>query len=67
MPLAELAVAWTLAHPAIDVVVVGARHPDRLTDSTAAADVKLEDKDLWEIDRILADAVPVRGPSPEGM
>jgi aryl-alcohol dehydrogenase-like predicted oxidoreductase len=67
LSLPELAVAWTLAHPAIDVVIMGARTPAHLQDSVAAADVKLEDEDLWEIDRIMRSAVPVHGPAPEGM
>jgi aryl-alcohol dehydrogenase-like predicted oxidoreductase len=67
LSLAELAVAWTLAHPAIQVAIMGARTPEHLHDSAAAADVKLEDDDLWEIDRIMTSAVPVRGPAPEGM
>jgi aryl-alcohol dehydrogenase-like predicted oxidoreductase len=67
LSLPELAVAWTLAHPAIDVAIMGARSAAHLHDSVAAADVKLEDEDLWEIDRIMTSAVPVRGPAPEGM
>ncbi|MEY2570071.1 MAG: hypothetical protein QOE63_421 [Acidimicrobiaceae bacterium] len=67
LSLPELAVAWTLAHPAINVAIMGARTLDHLHDSVAAADVKLEDDDLWEIDRIMRSAVPVRGPAPEGM
>jgi aryl-alcohol dehydrogenase-like predicted oxidoreductase len=65
--LPTLAVAWTLARPAVDVAIVGATRPGYLDGTTAAADVKLEDEDLREIDRIMASAVPVRGPSPEGM
>lgn len=67
LSLPELAVAWTLAHPAVSVVIVGARDPDHLRDNIAAADVKLEDDDLWEIDRIMTSAVPVHGPAPEAM
>ena len=67
MSLPTLAVAWTLANPAVDVAIVGATQPGYLDDTTAAADVKLEDADLHEIDRIMESAVPVKGPSPEGM
>jgi aryl-alcohol dehydrogenase-like predicted oxidoreductase len=67
LSLPELAVAWTLAHPAVGVVIVGARDPDHLYDNIAAADVKLEDDDLWEIDRIMTSAVPVHGPAPEAI
>ncbi|HEV3352612.1 MAG TPA: aldo/keto reductase [Acidimicrobiales bacterium] len=65
--LPTLAVAWALANPAVDVAIVGATKPAYLDDSTAAADVKLEADDLSEIERIMAPAVPVKGPSPEGM
>jgi hypothetical protein len=65
--LPQLAIAWTLANPAVDVALVGARHPDHLDKSVAAADVKLADDDLAAITRIVADGMPVRGPSPEGM
>jgi aryl-alcohol dehydrogenase-like predicted oxidoreductase len=67
MSLPTLAVAWTLANPTVDVAIIGATRPGYLDDTTAAADVKLEDADLREINRIMASAVPVKGPSPEGM
>jgi len=65
--LPQLAVAWTLSHPAVQVAIIGARRPAHLDDTTAAAEVTLSDEDRREIDRILAGAVPVVGPSPEGM
>jgi hypothetical protein len=67
LSLPELALAWTLVHPAVGVVLVGARDPDHLHDNVAAADVKLDDDDLWEIDGIMTSAVPVHGPAPEAM
>ena len=65
--LPQLAVAWTLSHPAVHVAIVGARRPAHLEQTAAAADVTLSDEDRREIDRILADALPVVGPSPERM
>jgi aryl-alcohol dehydrogenase-like predicted oxidoreductase len=65
--LPELAVAWTLAHPAVDVAIVGARGPSQLDGTAAAASLGLSPEDLDKIDAILADAVPVWGPHPEGM
>jgi aryl-alcohol dehydrogenase-like predicted oxidoreductase len=65
--LPQLAVAWTLAHPAVHVAIVGAPRPSQLDGTAAAADVKLSEADLQEIDAILADGVPVWGPHPEGM
>jgi aryl-alcohol dehydrogenase-like predicted oxidoreductase len=65
--LPQLAVAWTLANPAVHVAIVGARRPAQLDGTAPAADIELSEADLREIDAILADAVPVWGPHPEGM
>jgi hypothetical protein len=67
MSLVELAVAWTLSHPAVEVAIVGARRPAQLDGSVGAADLKLSDEDRAEIDRIVAPAVTLHGPTPEGM
>jgi aryl-alcohol dehydrogenase-like predicted oxidoreductase len=67
LSLPALALAWTLANPAVDAAIVGTRNPAHLTDTVKAVDVQLSLEDLAEIDRILADSAPVRGPSPEGM
>ena len=63
--VSQLAIAWTLAHPAVHVAIVGARRADHIQDSLAAADVSLTVADLAEIDAIMAAATPVTGPSPE--
>jgi aryl-alcohol dehydrogenase-like predicted oxidoreductase len=63
--VAQLAIAWVLANPAVDVALVGARHPGHIADSVAAAELELNDGDLEEIDRIMAGSTPVVGPSPE--
>jgi aryl-alcohol dehydrogenase-like predicted oxidoreductase len=67
MTLPQLAVAWTLAHPAVEVAIVGARRPIHLMESAAAVDIELTPEDLASIDAILVDAAPVWGPHPEGM
>jgi aryl-alcohol dehydrogenase-like predicted oxidoreductase len=64
---AELAVAWVLARPGVQVAIVGARTPAHLTESLGALELPLSRDDLAEIDRIMAAAVPVGGPTPEGM
>jgi aryl-alcohol dehydrogenase-like predicted oxidoreductase len=63
--VAQLAIAWVLANPAVDVALVGARHPRHIADSVAAADLELSEGHLREIDRIVAGSTPVIGPSPE--
>src|SRR5580765_3603382 len=58
LSLPALAIAWTLANPAVDAAIVGTRNPAHLTDSVRAVDVRLSNDDLAEIDRILAGSVP---------
>jgi aryl-alcohol dehydrogenase-like predicted oxidoreductase len=65
--IAQLAVAWVLANPAVQVAIVGARSQTHLAESLGALDLTLGPADLAEIDRIMAAAVPVGGPTPEGM
>ena len=63
--VAQLAVAWTLANPAVDVAIVGARRPDQIEGTAPAAEFDLSDDDLREIESIMQGAVMVGGPSPE--
>jgi aryl-alcohol dehydrogenase-like predicted oxidoreductase len=65
--VSQLAIAWTLANPAVHVAIVGARHTDHVDDSLAAADISLSDADLADIDKIMTAATPVTGPSPESV
>jgi aryl-alcohol dehydrogenase-like predicted oxidoreductase len=65
--LPQLAVAWTISYPAVHVAIVGARDAVQLEGTVSAAELQLTEHDRAEIDGILADAVPVTGPSPEGM
>jgi len=65
--VAQLAVAWTLANPAVNVAIVGARHPNHIEASVAAAELSLGEADLEQIDRIMAGSVAIGGPSPEAM
>jgi aryl-alcohol dehydrogenase-like predicted oxidoreductase len=65
--LPQLAVAWTLANPAVDVAIVGTRNPDHVVETLAGADVDLDSAALARIEEIMTRAVPVAGPSPEGM
>jgi aryl-alcohol dehydrogenase-like predicted oxidoreductase len=65
--LPQLAVAWTISNPAVDVAIVGARNPAHLSDPVAAADLRLGSSDRDEIDEILANAAEIVGPAPEAM
>jgi aryl-alcohol dehydrogenase-like predicted oxidoreductase len=63
--VSQLAIAWTLANPAVHVAIVGARQADHLAESVAAADIRLDEQDMQRIEEITSDAVAVAGPSPE--
>ena len=63
--VAQLAVAWTLAHPGVHVAIVGARRPDHIEDTAAAADLELDRGRPGGDRHIMADAVTVGGPFPE--
>ena len=65
--LSQLAVAWTLANPAVQVAIVGTRNAAHVDEAVAAADLTLEPATLKRIDEIMAGAGPVAGPSPEMM
>jgi aryl-alcohol dehydrogenase-like predicted oxidoreductase len=65
--VSRLAVAWTLANPAVQVSIVGTRDPDHVDDAIAAADLVLDDQVLRRIDEIVSDEVPVGGPAPESV
>jgi aryl-alcohol dehydrogenase-like predicted oxidoreductase len=65
--IAELAIAWTLANPAVDVAIVGARNPEQIRQTAPAADIQLSPQDLARIEQIVRDEVPVGGPAPEKM
>jgi len=70
--ISQLAIAWTLANPAVHVAIVGARQARHVEDSLAAADITLSAADLADIDTIMATAVTTAavaasGPSPESV
>jgi len=65
--VAQLAIAWTLANPAVDVAIVGARRPAQIEQTAPAAEIHLTATDLAEIERITTAAVSAGGPAPELM
>jgi aryl-alcohol dehydrogenase-like predicted oxidoreductase len=64
--LPQLAVAWILAHSAVDCAIVSALSPEEVADTSAGAAIRLSDDDMNTIERIMRNAVSVGGPSPEG-
>jgi aryl-alcohol dehydrogenase-like predicted oxidoreductase len=65
--VSQLAIAWTLANPAVHVAIVGTRRASHVDDSLGAVQVSLSESDLEEIDQIMASATPVAGPRPENV
>ncbi len=54
--VAQLAVAWVLRHPAVTVALTGARRPGEIEENALAADWRLSESELEQIDAIMADA-----------
>ena len=63
--LSQLAIAWTLAHPAVDVAIVGSRSARHIEEAVGALDVELGERELQWIEGIMQGAVQEEGPSPE--
>jgi aryl-alcohol dehydrogenase-like predicted oxidoreductase len=61
----RLAVAWTLANPAVHVAIVGTRNARHVDDAIAATGLVLSPEALRRIDEIVGEEVPVGGPAPE--
>lgn len=52
----EVAIAWTLRHPAVTAAIVGVRRPSQVDGVIGAADFRLSDEELREIARNLPPA-----------
>lgn len=61
--VAQLAVGWVLAHPAVHCAILGARSAAQLRETAAAADLPLDDALQTEVERVVAEAAPSGGPS----
>jgi aryl-alcohol dehydrogenase-like predicted oxidoreductase len=65
--LSQLAVAWVLANPAVQVAIIGTRDPAHVAEAVAAPDIALDHSALQRIDEIMRSSVPIGGPAPELM
>ena len=54
LPLATLAVAWVLAHPAVTSPIIGASRPEQLDATLAAVDTTLDDDLLHRLNELTA-------------
>jgi aryl-alcohol dehydrogenase-like predicted oxidoreductase len=50
---AEVAIAWTLRHPAVTAAIVGGRRPDQVDGIIGAAELRLSEDELERIERFL--------------
>jgi aryl-alcohol dehydrogenase-like predicted oxidoreductase len=50
--VAQVALAWLLAQPFVTSVIIGAKKSSQLADNLGSLNVKLEDGDLKELDRV---------------
>ena len=57
LSLAQLAVAWVLANPAISSAIIGASRPEQVTENVKAAGTKLSADVLAKIDDVLGPVV----------
>jgi aryl-alcohol dehydrogenase-like predicted oxidoreductase len=62
--VAQLAIAWVLAHPAVDAAIVGARHAEHVAANVQAAALELPGDVRARIDEIASAAAPVAEPFP---
>ncbi len=53
--LAQLAISWVLRRSEVTAAIVGARRPDQIAETSAASDRDLSDKDIEEIEQLLAE------------
>ena len=51
--ITQLAIAWTLAHPAVTSSIVGAKTPEQVVENASAAEWRLTDSELAEVNGIL--------------
>jgi aryl-alcohol dehydrogenase-like predicted oxidoreductase len=65
--VSQLAIAWTLANPAVHVAIVGTRHPGHIDDAIAAADLQLSPDLLARIDNVIRPAAATAGPTPDSV
>lgn len=63
VPLAALAVAWTLQWPGVSGAIVGARNPAQIGDWLPAAELLLSEAELEEIAQIIAACGAGEGPT----
>ena len=49
VPMAALAMAWVLEHPAVSGIVIGPRHVTHLEEAVAALNIRLDESERAEL------------------
>lgn len=65
--VSQLAIAWTLANPAVHAAIVGTRDPGHIDDAIASADLQLSSELLARTDNIVRFAASTAGPTPDSV
>jgi aryl-alcohol dehydrogenase-like predicted oxidoreductase len=56
----EVAIAWTLRHPAVTAAIVGLRRPEQVVGIIGAAEFRLSSQEIVEVDNFLNSAAALR-------
>jgi aryl-alcohol dehydrogenase-like predicted oxidoreductase len=67
LTVAQVAIGWVLAHPGVDVALVGARRAEQVDGTAEAGDLFLDPEELEEIAEVIDDAIEIGGATPEGI
>jgi aryl-alcohol dehydrogenase-like predicted oxidoreductase len=67
LTVGQLSIAWVLAHPAVDVAIVGARSSAHIAEAVHAADVGGGPELRARVEEVVGEVVPVGGPTPESV
>jgi len=59
--VAQIAIAWLLAKPAVSSVIIGASKTQQLEDNVGAMNIDLSPEELAELDSRTATAIPYPG------
>jgi aryl-alcohol dehydrogenase-like predicted oxidoreductase len=51
----EVAIAWTLRHPAVTAAIIGGRRPDQVDGTVGVAELRLSEDDLDRIETFLTE------------
>jgi aryl-alcohol dehydrogenase-like predicted oxidoreductase len=62
LTLSQLAIAWVLQNPNVSSAIIGASKPSQIKENVKASGVKLSERTMSEIDRVLG-SLPERNPA----